>query len=264
MGARAVNAPTSRIVLCFLSQVTMGFAIIAGADLTVVLFTVVSAMAVLMLTALPAPTLSRTGRPRFVLRTPPREFIGPYGTPVACTPEHRTAARDLRDPEWLRANGMMLTASLLDTINDLDEYARRQRTPDPPTPTLPPGVAFNYPCGCTVSALTKGGHVVIPCPQHREGSASPAEPPHGMTFEEFRTAQRKPCGCIENASGPAYPGAPHAVHTTTIPCLQHRASRTTTLLLWPPDPPPSPEPNVSRETAAKVRADAERDRLELG
>jgi len=183
------------------------------------------------------------------LRRPPP----PPVAPAAATGVAKICDQ-LNNAAWLRANGMMLTAALLDTIHDLGEYTHGQRTPDPQDATPPPGVAFNYPCGCTVSALTKGGHIVIPCTQHREGSASPAEPPRGMTFEEFRTAQRKPCGCVVNASGPAYPGAPHAVHTTTIPCLQHRGSRTTTtLLLWPP----SPDPPVSRETPAQETDTAE-------
>jgi hypothetical protein len=104
----------------------------------------------------------------------------------------------LNDVSWLRANGMMLTAALLDTISDLDGYAWGQWIPDRPAAT-------------------------------------------GMTFEEFRTAQREPCGCVVNASGPAYADAPHPAYTTTIPCLGH-AGQGTLVRTWPAD-------TVSRETA---------------
>lgn len=165
----------------------------------------------------------------------------------------------LSDVSWLRANGMMLTASLLDTIGDLDTYVSENRLSGP-APSGP-AVAFTYPCGCNVSTLTKGGHIVIPCAQHRNGGAPSTVPAlmgsrPGLTFEEFGSTEREPCGCILQTVGPAHATAPGTARSVKYPCLQHQASCATTLLLWPP----SPDPDVSRETGgefARARADLE-------
>lgn len=164
---------------------------------------------------------SRQGQRGRIRPAPPRAK-----PPAAVAGRYTEISRQLSNPAWLRANGMMLTASLLDTLDDLDTYVAENRPPRPATPG--PGVAFTYPCGCNVSALTKGGHIVIPCAQHRNGGAPSTVPAlmgsrPGLTFEEFGSTEREPCGCILQTVGPAHATAPGAVRSVKYPCLQHQA-----------------------------------------